>query len=149
MCCHGALARYVKLWVAHAAGMPGTFSPPLRFSDPDMHHGTCMRHVPWCMSGSLTRGFLCSRRQGKCSWHFRRMCNLTFYVSGRRCMAWATMFCDLITSHWITAMWSFHYISIRQKLLVERAPHQFYPYILHLHPGNQTIGPVLAMETWG
>ena len=24
-------------------------------SDPDMHHGTCATHVPWCMSGSLTR----------------------------------------------------------------------------------------------
>ena len=23
-------------------------------SDPGMHHGTCMTHVPWCMSGSLT-----------------------------------------------------------------------------------------------
>ena len=23
-------------------------------SDPDMHHGTCVTHVPWCMSGSLT-----------------------------------------------------------------------------------------------
>ena len=26
------------------------------FSDPGMHHGTCVTHVPWCMSGSLTRG---------------------------------------------------------------------------------------------
>ena len=25
-------------------------------SDPGMHHGTCATHVPWCMSGSLTRG---------------------------------------------------------------------------------------------
>ena len=25
-------------------------------SDPDMHHGTCVTHVPWYMSGSLTRG---------------------------------------------------------------------------------------------
>ena len=25
-------------------------------SDPGMHHGTCDTHVPWCMSGSLTRG---------------------------------------------------------------------------------------------
>ena len=25
-------------------------------SDPDMHHGMCITHVPWCMSGSLTRG---------------------------------------------------------------------------------------------
>ena len=27
--------------------------PPV--SDPGMHHGTCVTHVPWCMSGSLTR----------------------------------------------------------------------------------------------
>ena len=25
-------------------------------SDPDIHHGTCVTHVPWCMSGSLTCG---------------------------------------------------------------------------------------------
>ena len=51
-----------KIAGAHAPGMPGTFFPtyglqskPL-VSDPDMHQGTCMMHVPWCMSGSLTRG---------------------------------------------------------------------------------------------
>ena len=25
-------------------------------SDPGMLHGTCVTHVPWCMTGSLTRG---------------------------------------------------------------------------------------------
>ena len=25
-------------------------------SDPGMHHGTCVKHVSWCMSWSLTRG---------------------------------------------------------------------------------------------
>ena len=25
-------------------------------SDPDMPHGTCVTHVPWCMAGSLTSG---------------------------------------------------------------------------------------------
>ena len=25
-------------------------------SDPGMHHGTFVTHMPWCMSGSLTRG---------------------------------------------------------------------------------------------
>ena len=25
-------------------------------SDPGMHHGTCVTHVSWCMSGSQTRG---------------------------------------------------------------------------------------------
>ena len=40
--------------------MPGTFSPPPTSkeaaSDLGMHHGTCVTHVAWCMSGSLTCG---------------------------------------------------------------------------------------------
>ena len=54
-----------KIAGAHVPGMPGTFSPPRQVSDPDMHHGTCVTHVPWCMSGSLTSGFLRNRRWGK------------------------------------------------------------------------------------
>ena len=84
--CHGPLARYVKLRVAHAPGMPGTFSPTTAFSDTDMHHGTCVTHVPWCMSGSLTSGFLWSRWRGKRARHSRRMRNPRFYVSGKRPM---------------------------------------------------------------
>ena len=48
--------------VAHAQGMPGTFSrerhrlqrKPI-VSDPGMRHGTCVTHVPWFMSRSPTR----------------------------------------------------------------------------------------------
>ena len=58
------LIRYVKLRVTHAPRMPGTFSPPPRVSDPDIHHGTCVTHVAWCMPGSLTSGFLWSRWWG-------------------------------------------------------------------------------------
>ena len=42
------------------AGNAGNVSPRRRFqrkllvSDPGMHHGTCVTHVTWCMSGSLT-----------------------------------------------------------------------------------------------
>ena len=50
---------------APAWGMPGTFSPSPQVSDLDMHHGTCVTHVPWCMPGSLTIGFLWKRRRGK------------------------------------------------------------------------------------
>ena len=48
-------------------------------SDPGMHHGTCVTHVPWCMSGSLTR-----RWRGKRSQHYRRMRtrNCTYLVRG-------------------------------------------------------------------
>ena len=44
------------------AGNAGKVFPHRRFqrkplvSDPGMHHGTCVTHVPWCMSGSLTCG---------------------------------------------------------------------------------------------
>ena len=80
---YGPLTRYVKLWVAHAPGMPGRFSPPPRLSDPDVHHGTCVTHVPWCMPGSLTSGFLWSRWREKCYRHSWRMRNPQFYVSGK------------------------------------------------------------------
>ena len=83
---HGPLAIYVKLWVAHAPGMPGTLPPLPRVSDPDMHHGTCVTHVPWCIPGSLTRSFLRSRWRGKRSRHSRPMRNSQFYISGKRPM---------------------------------------------------------------
>ena len=84
---HGPLTRYVKLRVAHATGMPGTFSPPPWVSYPDMHRGTCGTHVPWCMPGLLISGFLWSRWRGKRSWHSRRMRNPEFCVSGKRPIA--------------------------------------------------------------
>ena len=44
-------------------------------SDPGMHHGTCVTHVPWCMSGSLSHG------GGE---NVPGMRNLQCYVSGKR-----------------------------------------------------------------
>ena len=69
----GPLTRCENLRVAHAPGIPGTFSPPPRFSDPDMHYGTCVTHVSWCMPGSLSSGFIWGRWRGKRSRHSRRM----------------------------------------------------------------------------
>ena len=85
---HGPLTRYVKLRVAHAQGMSGTFSPPPRVSDPDMNHGTCATHVPWCMPGSRTSGHLWRRWRGKHSRHSRRMRSLQYHVAGKRHMSW-------------------------------------------------------------
>ena len=95
----GPLTRYVKLWFSHAPGMPGTFSPPPWVSDPDMHHGTCVTHVPWCMLGSLTNGFRWSRWRGKRSRHSQRMRNPQIYVSGKRSIA--TTWCNQ-SDHFIT-----------------------------------------------
>ena len=52
-----------KIAGVHAPGMPRTFFPQV--SDPDMHHGTCVKDVPLCMPGSPTSGFLWNRRRGK------------------------------------------------------------------------------------
>ena len=86
--CQWASCQIRKIAGAHAPGMPGTFSPSPQVSDPDMHHGTCVTHVPWCMPGSLTSGILWNRQWGKRSRHSWRMRNLQFYVSGKRPMAW-------------------------------------------------------------
>ena len=45
---HASLARYVKLRVAHASGMPGTFSPPPTSKETKeiLHHGPRVTHVP-------------------------------------------------------------------------------------------------------
>ena len=83
---NGPLTSYVKLRVAHASGMTETFSPPPRASDPDMHHGTCVTYVPWCMPGLLTSGFLWNQWRGKRSRHSLLMRNQEFYVSGKRPM---------------------------------------------------------------
>ena len=63
-------------------GNAGTFSrrwlqsKPL-VNDPGMHHGTCVTHAPWCMSGSLSL-------RGKFSRHSRRMRthNFTYLARG-------------------------------------------------------------------
>ena len=78
---HEPLARYEKLRVGRALGMPGTFSH---------YYGlailTCVTYVPWCMLGSLTSGFLWRRWWGKRSWHSRPMRNSQFCVSGKKPM---------------------------------------------------------------
>ena len=65
------------------AGNIGNVFP---FRDPDMHGGTCVTHVPWCMPGSLTSVFLWSRWGRKLSRHSRHMRNPQFYASGNRPM---------------------------------------------------------------
>ena len=106
---HGPFTRYVKLRVAHAPGMPGTFSPPPRVSDPDMHHGECAMHMPGWVPESLASGCLWSRWQGKRSRHSRCMRNPLFNVSGKRPLMliggnWASgdrrhRDCDIIIMH--------------------------------------------------
>ena len=66
---HGTFVRYVKLRIVYAPGRSGTFSSPPRVSDPDVHHGTCVTHVPCWMSESLTRGFLWTQWRGNRSLH--------------------------------------------------------------------------------
>ena len=99
-----ASCQIIKILGCACAGSAGNVSPPLEVSDPRMHHGTCIMHMPWCILGWLSKGFLWSRWQGKRSWHSRRMCNLKIYVSGKRPMsslylyAYYTSFMTIVSS---------------------------------------------------
>ena len=72
---HRPLTRYAKSRVAHAPGMPRTFSPPLQrkplVNDPGMHT-RAMMHV----------GTAKPRWRGKRSRYYRRMRNPRYCVSG-------------------------------------------------------------------
>ena len=84
---HGSLARYVNCVLRMHRECRERFSSPPGATDPDMHHGKCVTHVPWCMPGSLTSSFLWNLRWwGKRSRHSQCMRNPQFYVSGKRPM---------------------------------------------------------------
>ena len=81
---YGPLARYVIMRVAHAPGMPGTFSPPLTSKDTTSNRS---RHAPRHVRHAravMHVGIANPQRQGKRSRHSRRMRNPQFYVSGKR-----------------------------------------------------------------
>ena len=96
---HVPLTRYAKSRNAHAPGMPETFSPPLQVNDPDMHHDTCVTHVPWWMTGSLTGSILWSWWRGKSSRYSLSRRNPQFYVSGKRLMGRFLHYCHIL--RWI------------------------------------------------
>ena len=61
-CSQWASYQIRKIAGCACAGNAGNVFPRRRFqkkplvNDPEMHHDTCVTHVPWCMSGSLTCG---------------------------------------------------------------------------------------------
>ena len=55
-------------------------------SDPGMHHGTCVTHVPWCKSGSLTCG------DGENVPGITGACATQICVSGKRPIACVNLF---------------------------------------------------------
>ena len=73
-------------------------------NDPDMHLGTCVTHVPWCMSGSLTRG------RGENVPGIPGACDPQFCVSGKRPMReWQDCNTWLIIS---AVIWSSHVMEV-------------------------------------
>ena len=81
---YGPLTRYVKLLVAHAPGMPGTFSPQPTSketaSQRSRHASRHVRHTRAVMHVRIAN----PQWRGKRSRHSRRMRNPQFYVSGKR-----------------------------------------------------------------
>ena len=136
--CHGLLARYVKLRDAHVPGMLGAFFPPPWVSDPDMHHGTCVTHVPWCRPGSLNSDFLLSRWRGKRSRYYRHMRNPHLYVSDKRPIA-VPVFTNIIqvwkprlineSNHYLSnVMLNYHWHAVQSDLIYLNLQSRLYSF---------------------
>ena len=83
---HGFLTRYAKLRVAHAPGMPGTFSlPPTSKENASQRSRHASRHVRDARA-VMHVGIAIPRWRGKRSRNFRRMRKTQFYVCGKRPM---------------------------------------------------------------
>ena len=106
-----------KIPGAPAPEMPGTFSTPLRVSDPHMHHGTCVTHVPWCMSGLPTSGFLLSRWRGKGPGIPDAWANHNFYLV-RGPLAFTSTGTDGSGIFWFC--WWLCYLTISRRLDISR-----------------------------
>ena len=84
---YGASCQICKIAGCSCAGNAGNVFLATAVNDPDMHHGTCVTHVPWCKPGLLTSGYLWRLWQGKRSQHSRHMRNPQVYASGKRPIA--------------------------------------------------------------
>ena len=76
-------------------------------SDPDMHHGTCVTHVPWCMSGSVNRGGgenfpgipgACTTR------HITYLARGPFIWAANTCAKWAYEWLE-VNLFWRVSLW--------------------------------------------
>ena len=127
--------------------MPGTFSPPPAskeplVSDPGMHHGTCVTHMPWCMSGSLTRG-----GGGKRSRHSRCMRNQQFCVPGKRTMALRCHVCCAHIGDVVSSTIAFSYLIggwKRYYILMYRDPLNWFYCMLHVYNRCSLTNPRLS-----
>ena len=69
--------------VAHASGMPGTFSPPPTSKESASHRSQHASRYVRDARTVIHAGIAYPRCRGKRSLHSRRMCNRQFYVSGK------------------------------------------------------------------
>ena len=99
---HGPLTRYVKLQVAHAPGMPGTFSPAADFK------GNRKLAIPTCITARAWRTCrdACRDRApavtGKTFPAFPAHAHLQFCVSGKRPMTGQSWICKVnYILHWM------------------------------------------------
>ena len=142
--CHGPLVRYVKLRVARAPGMPGTFHPPPRVSDPNMHQGTCVTHVPCCMPGSLTSGLLWSRCRGKHHRYSRRMRKPQFSPLSEPMTDLYMMYICATRPRWINVILTSSFIGISTSLKGTWYVQMFVLLCLQLRLSLQHVVPIVT-----
>ena len=131
---HGPLTRYIKLRVAHAPGMPGTFSPPSTSEEAASKRSRhASRHVRDARV-VMHLGIANPQWRGKPSRHSRRMRNPQFPVSGKRPM--------LITNSY--RMLAF--VMFESK--TDNRHHRCYPEGMSMHMGLDKHAMQLRLYTY-
>ena len=112
-------------------------------SDPGMHHGTCVTHVPWCMSGSLNRGGgeNVPGIPGECATH-----NFTYLVRGPYRMKWHTA--SLRKSRKIRT-WTFHMKDSISFLMIRNQSRRYIDLIAAWFVVEYQISEVVRLMSCG
>ena len=115
----------------------------LLLSDPGMYHGTCVLHVPWCMTGSPTRsgGENVTGIPGECATR-----NLTYLARGPWLLCdatWGPWLCINISWHCFTGRLNIMYISYLYIILhitcIRTAPCLWFCFVMVLHRSSSLI----------
>ena len=118
-------------------------------SYPSMHHGTCVSHVPWCMSAPLTRGGgeNVPGIPGACAAHKFTYLAHAESVSASWCCAFVVTHSDRVTHMCVTTLSPWFCEACRVSK--QNRPNSMKKNVKHFAVHDQTITHIMAWRRPG
>ena len=128
----------------------GRLQRKLLVSDLDMHHGTCVTHVPWCMSGSLTYGGgeNVPGIPGACAPVILRICQEAHAVTLQVNKLFNNIICLFIPTDWHHFDWQSQVTKFADSIyMVNLSIKGSQKSCTHFPPGLYLLVPVLSIKS--